>query len=64
MSASVMPVLVHAEEAHRSLPMNPILYGILAFCGFLIALGVLWSFRNTAQKVPQRHRANDAEHHG
>ncbi len=59
-----MPLLVHAEEAERSLPMSPIVYGIIAFCGFLLALAVLWSFRNTAQKVPKRHRANDSEHHG
>ncbi len=44
--------------------MSPIVYGIIAFCGFLLALAVLWSFRNTAQKVPKRHRANDSEHHG
>lgn len=64
MSASVLPALVNAEEAHRSLPMPPWLYGAIAFGGFLIGLGVLWTFRNTGAKVPDRHRPNDAEHHG
>jgi hypothetical protein len=55
MSASVMPLLVRAEEAQRELPMPPAAYGALAFLAFLILLGVTWSFRNTANKVPDRH---------
>lgn len=68
MSASVFPVLVpglvNAEETHRSLPMPPIAFGIIAFCCFLLGLAVLWTFRNTANKVPRRSETNDAEHHG
>ena len=68
MPATALPVvvtgLVSAEEQHRSLPMPPVVYGILAFIAFLIGLGVLWSFRNTAAKVTVRGSSNDAEHHG
>lgn len=35
------------------LPMAPWQYGALAVLGFLIALGVLWSFRNTGAKMSQ-----------
>ncbi len=62
MSASVLPVLVRAEEARRELPMPPILFAAIAFGLFLAALGVLWSFRNTANKVGDRHESADAGH--
>lgn len=68
MPASALPVvvtgLVSAEEQHNSLPMPPIAFGIIAFCAFLLGLGVLWMFRNTAAKVPAEGRTNDAEMHG
>jgi hypothetical protein len=71
MSASVLPVLVSgvnglvsAEEPTRSLPMPPIAYGLLAFSAFLIALGVLWTFRNAAAKIPPPGAANDDKFHG
>ena len=68
MSASVFPVLVpglvNAEESQRSLPMPPIAFGIIAFCCFLVGLGVLWTFRNTANKIPRDGESNDAELHG
>ena len=68
MPASALPVvvsgLVNAEEQHGSLPMPPVAYGIIAFIAFLIGLGVLWTFRNTAAKVTERGASNDAEHHG
>ena len=54
MSASVLPhlaTLASAEEAHRQLPMPAWVFGVIAFALFLVALGVLWSFRNTAAKV-------------
>jgi hypothetical protein len=67
MPASALPLvvtgLVSAEEQHRSLPMPPIAYGVIAFVAFLLGLGVLWTFRNTAAKVPTRG-SNDAEIHG
>jgi hypothetical protein len=68
MPVSALPVvvtgLISAEEQHSSLPMPAIAYGVLAFAAFLIALGVLWTFRNTAAKVPTRRGSNDAEIHG
>ena len=71
MSASVLPVLVSglgamasAEEAPRALPMPAIFYGILAFVAFLIGLGVLWTFRNAAAKIPPPGAANDDKFHG
>lgn len=67
MPASALPVvvtgLVSAEE-HNSLPMPAIAFGVIAFCAFLLGLGVLWMFRNTAAKVPHGGRSNDAEIHG
>lgn len=74
MSASVLPVLVNgltgltglasAEEAPRALPMPAIAYGILAFVAFLIGLGVLWTFRNAAAKIPPPGGNNDDKFHG
>ncbi|MEP6651011.1 MAG: hypothetical protein ABJA74_14060 [Lapillicoccus sp.] len=60
----VVTGLVSAEEQHRSLPMPPIAYAVIAFCAFLLGLGVLWTFRNTAAKVPNRGQHNDADMHG
>jgi 1,4-dihydroxy-2-naphthoate octaprenyltransferase len=62
MSASVLPVLLRAEEARRQLPMPPIAFAAIAFGLFLAGLGVLWSFRNTANKVGDRHKSADAGH--
>jgi len=37
----------------------------LVFWGVaLIGLGVLWTFRNTAAKIPTRGQHNDADIHG
>ncbi len=62
MSASVLPHLLRAEEALRQLPMPPIAFAAIAFGLFLAGLGVLWSFRNTANKVGDRHKSADAGH--
>jgi hypothetical protein len=68
MPATALPAvvtgLVGAEEQHSSLPMPPIAYGVIAFVAFLIGLGVLWTFRNTAAKIPTRGQHNDADIHG
>jgi hypothetical protein len=37
------------EENH--LPMPHILYGLIAFAVFLLLLGILWTFRNTAANL-------------
>ena len=52
----VVTGLVSAEEQHKSLPMPTIAYGVIAFVAFLLGLGVLWTFRNTAAKVPTKGR--------
>ena len=60
-ATSLLPVLVAAEET-RALPMPPFVFGLIAFAAFLLALGVLWSFRNTAAKVADREtRARAAQ---
>ena len=34
----------------RELPMSPYAYWAISFASFLVLLGVLWSFRNTAAR--------------
>lgn len=51
MSLSLSNLLAASEEPARALPMPPLAYGALAFIGFLLLLGVLWSFRGTAAKL-------------
>ncbi|MEI2732774.1 MAG: hypothetical protein V9G08_12395 [Dermatophilaceae bacterium] len=63
MSASVLPALIRAEEAHRQLPMPAWLYGVLAMAAFLLLLGLLWSFRGTAYKIRDRHAPGAGGHH-
>jgi hypothetical protein len=43
--------LVAAEEAAHELPMPVIAFFIIAFCVFLLLLGITWSFKNTAAKI-------------
>ena len=62
MSASVLPALIHAEEATRQLPMPAVMYGIVAFVVFLLLLAFLWSFRGTAYKVRDKHAAGGGHH--
>ncbi|GAB3496334.1 hypothetical protein GCM10027572_27460 [Flexivirga lutea] len=47
------------EEHH--LPMPHILYGLIAFAVFLLLLGILWTFRNTA--ADQRDGAEGEKEH-
>jgi hypothetical protein len=46
----------------RELPMPPWAYGVIAFASFLVLLGVLWTFRNTAAKydTPVSIRRDDS----
>lgn len=53
MSDRVLTAVLTAEEAARDLPMAPIAYFIIAFAIFVVLLGVTWSFRNTAHKLPR-----------
>ncbi|NMM24638.1 MAG: hypothetical protein HHJ11_14325 [Phycicoccus sp.] len=47
---STVATLATAETVVRELPMPPWAFGVIAFGCFLVLLGVLWSFRNTAAK--------------
>jgi len=51
-----MPALVYAEAVPYQLQMPPYAFAAIAFGAFLAALGVLWSFRNTASKVASKRR--------
>ena len=46
----------------RELPMSSWAYGAIAFASFLVLLGVLWTFRNTAAKydTPVRVRHDES----
>jgi len=50
----------------RELPMPTWAFGAIAFASFLVLLGLLWSFRNTAAKydTPVRVRHGDNGGHG
>jgi hypothetical protein len=50
-------------ESLRELPMPPWAYGGVAFTSFLVLLGVLWSFRNTAAKHDTTARTDPGAHH-
>jgi len=52
--------LASAETAARELPIPPWAFGVIAFGSFLVLLGVLWSFRNTAAK---HDRPDPGAHH-
>lgn len=64
-----MTTLVHlvseGEAAHRELPMNPWMYGVIAIALFGLGLLVLWSFRGNANKVHDTGETHDFGHsHG
>ncbi|MHB1474537.1 MAG: hypothetical protein ACYDDU_04420 [Dermatophilaceae bacterium] len=42
--------LATAQTTVRELPMPPWAFGAIAFGSFVVLLGVLWAFRNTAAK--------------
>jgi hypothetical protein len=46
----------------RELPMPAWAFGAIAFASFLVLLGVLWSFRNTAAKYDTPVRAEHGGH--
>lgn len=47
-------------ETLRQLPMPAWAYGAIAFGSFVVLLGVLWSFRNTAAR---HDKPNPGAHH-
>jgi hypothetical protein len=64
MSDRVLALVTEGEEAARELPLPVIAYFLITFALFLVALGVTWSFRNTAYKVqaPRPTRPTEGTH--
>ncbi len=56
MSDRVLALVAEGEGAARELPLPVIAYFLITFALFLVALGVTWSFRNTAYKVQSPRR--------
>jgi hypothetical protein len=50
LTPTVATLATAGTEKLRELPMPPLAYGGIAFAAFILLLGVLWSFRNTAAK--------------
>jgi hypothetical protein len=58
---TVAALATAGTEKLRELPMPAWAFGAVAFASFLVLLGVLWTFRNTAAKYDTPVRA---EHDG
>ncbi len=56
MSVPFMPALGYADAVPYQLQMPAYAFAAIAFGAFLAALGVLWTFRNTAEKVAAKQR--------
>ena len=54
---TVAALATAGTEKLRVLPMPPWAFGAIAFASFLVLLGVLWTFRNTAAKYDTPVRA-------
>lgn len=52
--ALLVTAAVPAADVVRQLPMPADVYGLIAICSFLLALGVLWMFRGAAARYGQR----------
>ena len=50
LTPAVASLATHGTETLRELPMPAWAYGAIAFGCFVVLLGVLWSFRNTAAR--------------
>jgi bacteriorhodopsin len=65
---SFMPTVVALATAGtvklRELPMSPYAYWAISFASFLVLLGLLWSFRNTAAKYDTPVRVQHGDSHG
>jgi len=57
---STVATLATAETVVRDLPMPAWVFGAIAFGCFIVLLGVLWSFRNTAARYD---KPNPGAHH-
>jgi hypothetical protein len=49
-TSAVTTLATKGTEPVRELPMPPWAFGVVAFASFVVLLGVLWSFRNTAAR--------------
>ncbi len=54
---------VTEEAGHKELPMPPWVFGVIAMGGFLLLLGVLWSFRGTAARIRGAEHPDAGGHH-
>ncbi|EWT06842.1 hypothetical protein N864_16085 [Intrasporangium chromatireducens Q5-1] len=63
MSDRVLSVAQAAGEAAHELPMPDIAFFFVAFGLFLVALGITWSFRNTAYKLQAPRGSQTDVHH-
>jgi len=50
LTPTVVSLAAARTEELRVLPMPAWAFGAIAFAAFMVLLGVLWSFRNTAAK--------------
>ena len=58
---SVAALATAGTEKVHALPMSPYAFGAIAFASFLVLLGLLWSFRNTAAKYDTTVRVQHGE---
>jgi hypothetical protein len=58
---SFMPTVAGLATAGtvRELPMSPYAYWAISLTSFLVLLGLLWAFRNTAAKYDTPAKARD-----
>jgi hypothetical protein len=63
---TVATLATAGTERLRELPMPAWAYGAIALASFLLLLGVLWTFRNTAAKydTPVRAEQGPGGRHG
>ena len=62
--STVAPLATAETEQLRELPMPPWVFGAIALGSFIMLLGVLWSFRNTASKYDTPAGAGHPDAHG
>ncbi|GAA1144681.1 hypothetical protein GCM10009583_13320 [Ornithinicoccus hortensis] len=54
-------VFASGEAGHHvvnELPLEPVMFGVIAIIVFLALLGLLWSFRNTLALDPVEHHSD------
>jgi hypothetical protein len=59
----VATLAVAGTTQARVMPMPPTAYGAIAFATFMVLLGILWTFRNTAARhdTPVRVEHGDTQ---